>query len=494
MAAKPRRVWCTTLGCDKNLVDSEALLGRFAVHGFTLVEDPEQAEVWVVNSCGFIDAARRDSAETVADLASAKGDRTLVVTGCWAQEHAERIGREFPGVDLVGGVGQFDELIAAVADRTGSLPLTDPNEARYAGLIDRPLLTPSHVAFVKIGEGCNCHCTFCRIPLIRGKLRSRSVAEIESEVRGLVARGVTEVQLVSQNTSDFGRDSGENLLDLVVRLDRIEPLRRIRLLYLYAGLLTAEMALALLEVKKLVPYLDLPIQHASHRLLTAMRRPGDPVVAERFFATLRRARPDVVLRTTALLGFPGEEEADVEQLLDFMARVEFDHLGTYRYSPEVGTPAAALDDLPDPEEVADREARVLDLQAEISLRRQSGRLGQTFEVVVDAVAERIDSETELPTLLRGLAEGQMNESAERSAIERVIEQGGPVAVGRSHHFAYDLDGVVIMPAAGLRQGDWLDATWRAVTPFDVWAVPVTGDIGADGARSAARRKDHQRDA
>jgi len=475
MSPKNGRIWCATLGCDKNLVDSEALLGRFLARGYEAVAEPEDAAIWVLNTCGFIAAARSDSEDTLDELIAAKGDRLLVVTGCYAQEHGDQIRRAHPEVDLVGGVGRFDELIAALEEREPALPAIDPVHARYVGLADRPLLTPSHVAFVKIGEGCNCACTFCRIPIIRGKLRSRPVAEIEAEVRGLVERGVTEIQVVSQNTSDFGRDTGETLLELVRRLDAVSGLRRIRLLYLYAGLLSAENALRLLDLERVVPYLDLPIQHASPRILRAMKRPGDPDVAARFFATIRRERPDTVLRSTALLGFPGEAEEDVEQLLDFLARVEFDHLGTYRYSPEAGTAAAAMAGVVADEVVADREARVVDLQAEIAGRRQEARLGGVFDVVVDAVVPAGDPEAGAAEVLRQLPEATWLDERERETVKRVLGGNQPVALGRSHHFGYDLDGIVAIPGSGLAPGDWLAADFRAVTPYDVWAVPAGMD-------------------
>ena len=258
-----KRVYCHTLGCDKNLVDTEALLGRFASRGVAAVTDPDEADIWLLNTCGFIEAARRDSEETIRAFAEAKGDRTLVVTGCLAQEHGERIQRDYPQVDVVGGVGEFDRVVAAALAGFADWLAVPALEASYEGLVKRPLLTPGHVAFVKIGEGCNQGCTFCRIPLIRGKLRSRPVAEITEEVQALVDGGVSEVQLVSQNTSDFGRGTGEDLEDLLTVLDGIDGLRRIRLLYLYAGLFPAERALRILELPSVVPYLDLPVQHAS---------------------------------------------------------------------------------------------------------------------------------------------------------------------------------------------------------------------------------------
>lgn len=469
-----RRVYCHTLGCDKNLVDSEALLGRFRGCGLVIVDDPQQADIWLVNTCGFIAAARHDSEEAIAAFAAAKQGRTLVVTGCLAQEHGPKLQERFPQIDVLGGVGEFDRVAeAALAGQAGWLAVPAPS-ARYEGLVGRPLLTPDHVAFVKLGEGCSQTCTFCRIPLIRGPLRSRPVAEITAEVRDLAARGVGEIQLVSQNTSDYGRGTGEDLEILVRELSRVDGLRRIRLLYLYPGLFPAQRILRILELPNVVPYLDLPVQHASRRLLRAMRRPGDPKRVERFFHILRNERPDLVLRTTVLLGFPGEEEQDVEQLLDFMAEVAFDHLGTYRYSPEPGTSAAALAGRPPDEEVADREARVLDLQAEISARRLAALLGRRFAVVIDeTIADRgPDQRARRAELSAALLDGAWRGDADRARAALYMSRGGPLALGRSYHFGYDLDGVVVLPGSPrLAAGAWCEATFTGATAWDVWAEP-----------------------
>lgn len=487
-----RKVWCGTLGCDKNLVDSEALLGRFALRGVQPVGDPAEADIWVLNTCGFIDAARADSADTVGQLAAAKEGRTLVVCGCWSQEHGDSIRARWPEVDVVAGVGQFDRVVAAClgeeapaaapAPGPAAFPLAgpaapivaDPLEAHYVGMLDRPLLTPPHVAFVKIGEGCNFGCTFCRIPLIRGKQRSRPVAEVAEEVRRLVDRGVTEIQLVSQNTSDYGRDTGETLLELVRALDAVPGLRRQRLLYIYAGLVTVDDLKRLLDLPTVAPYLDIPVQHASPRILRAMRRPGGDRTSPAFFAALRAHRPDLALRSTALLGFPGEEEEDVALLADFLAEVRFDHLGTYRYSPEAGTPSAALPDAVPAEVALDREALIADLQAEISLERQTGRLGGRFTVVVDRVEAADDPDGGLPDVLAAVLEGAWRDEGEREALRGVLAAGAPVAVGRSHHYGYDLDGVVVLPAQGLEPGRWLTAEFAGASPYDTWARPADG--------------------
>jgi ribosomal protein S12 methylthiotransferase len=489
-----KRVWCATLGCDKNLVDSEALLGHFTRRGVLIVRDPDLADIWVLNTCGFIDAARGDSEDTLREMCEAKAGRLLAVCGCWSQEHGESIRDRFPAVDVVAGVGQFARVVEAClgsdatasaavvapdfplagpAGRADSLLITRPETAPYGGLVDRPLLTPAHVAFVKIGEGCNCHCTFCRIPLIRGPQRSRPVSEIIDEVRGLTARGVREIQIVSQNTTDFGRETGETLTQLVTALSGVEDLRWIRLLYLYSGLVSADDLRRLLDLPKVAPYLDLPVQHASPRLLKAMKRPGGEKSTPAFFQRLREGREDLVLRTTVLLGFPGEEDEDVEQLADFLAEVEFDHVGTHHFSRESGTPAASLPEQVPTEVVLDREALITDLQAEISQRRQLTRLGESFEVVIDEVVtapEREDSG--IDELVEALAEGEWLGVRERKAFDGVVGSAVSLALGRSYHFGYDLDGTVVLAAPGAVPGELVQARFVAVTPFDVWGETV----------------------
>ncbi|MBK7671527.1 MAG: MiaB/RimO family radical SAM methylthiotransferase [bacterium] len=481
-----RKVWCSTLGCDKNLVDSEALLGHFARRGAAIVREPEDADIWVLNTCGFIDAARGDSERALREMCEAKEDRFLAVCGCWSQEHGDMIRERFPDVDVVAGVGQFANVVAAclgeepaarvlapdfpLAGPASSAGLISrPEAAPYGGLVDRPLLTPSHVAFVKIGEGCNCHCTFCRIPLIRGPQRSRPVSEIVEEVRGLAGRGVREIQIVSQNTTDFGRETGETLLQLVTALSGVDDLRWIRLLYLYSGLVSADDLRRLLDLPKVAPYLDLPIQHASPRLLKAMKRPGGEKSSPAFFRKLREGREELVLRTTVLLGFPGEEDEDVEQLADFLAEVSFDHVGTHHFSPESGTPAARMDEQVSPEVVLDREALITDVQAGISLERQESRLGQVFDVVIDEVVEPDErGDSGVDELAADLADGQWLGKRERRDFDGVVGSAVSLAVGRSYHFGYDLDGCVLLAAPGARPGEIVKARFAAVTPFDVW--------------------------
>jgi len=465
-----RSVYAATLGCDKNLVDSEALLGRFVARGLHVTDDPDQADVWVLNTCGFIEAARQDSYDAIEQMCEDKGERLLIVTGCLTQERGDEIRADYPEVDLVSGVGNFDKVIEALELGEDRVPTTRPDDAVYDGLRDRPLLTPAHLAFVKISEGCNYRCSFCRIPIIRGDQRSRRVEQITDEVRSLVARGVGEVMLVSQNTSDFGRDTGEDLLALVRSLAEVEGLRWVRLHYLYPGIISTEKLSAILATPKVLPYLDMPVQHASPEVLRAMNRPvrTDKLVAQ--FAALRAAQPELVLRTTILLGFPGEEEEHVEEALDFLAAVRFDHVGTYRYSPEAGTRGAEMPLTVDPEEMADREALMTDLQVEIAGERQAGRLGTVHESVVD----RIDSVGEWRELLDELCADLDDTPA------WTTDDDAPVAVARTMHYAYETDGVVLMDGADEEPGIWGPVEISAVTPFDALArrLPTTEEGGS----------------
>jgi len=462
-----KRVFCATLGCDKNLVDSETLLGRFALKGVEAVEDPAAADIWILNSCGFIEASRSDSEETLQALIDMKETQVLVVFGCWSQEHDAMIKERYPEVDIIAGVGQFDKVVAACVGESApesklqSFPMAgaevpvktiidDPMAVKYSGMIGRPLLTPQHMAFVKIGEGCNCHCTFCRIPMIRGKQQSRFIADIEKEVQSLVQRGVTEIQLVSQNTSDFGRETGENLLDLVRVLNKVDGLKMMRLLYMYAGLVTVDDLLRILEFEKVAPYFDLPIQHASPRILKAMKRPGGETSSPRFFQALRREHPDLVLRSTALLGFPGEDDNDISLLEDFLAEVQFDHLGTYRYSPEEGTAAAGLPGRVPDEVILDREARIMDLQTDISQARQKTRLGKVFDVVVDKIITYEEAEDEgLPELVDSLDDAVWSDDDQYQIFSNLRDLGKTLAVGRSRQSTPGLQIQHVAPAKQL---------------------------------------------
>ena len=462
-----RRVYFETLGCEKNLVDSQAALGLLLGGGFIAVDTPRQADLIVLNTCGFLQAAREESLERIQDLGENKGNSKLVVMGCFVQGGTHAIRELVPEVDHLLGVGQYQALASLVEDGAVAPPLADPSEAPYAGYGVRALTGPSHVAHIKIAEGCDQSCTFCKIPFLRGKQRSRTVESIVEEARTLAGGGVREVILIAQNSSSYGIDlpSRPRLGELCRKLSEIDGIDWIRILYAYPPMFTDRLADEVYGVEKVVSYLDIPIQHASPRILEAMGRGYDPDGLRRRIERLRRIRPGIMLRSTALLGFPGESEEDVEVLLDFLAEVGFDHLGSFVYSHEEKTRAFELGDTVDAAEKEDRQARVEDLQWEISLERKGLLLGKKIEIVIDEVFED-SAAAELENLPSGLGE---DPRAEWST--------GPVAFGRSEGFCLEIDGGVWVQGAGLKAGDRLGVVPVGCGPYDLWAVPQSAPEG-----------------
>lgn len=460
---RERTVYLDTLGCEKNTVDSEGALGLLLQRGFRVVDDPHDAGLIVLNTCGFLDSARRESLDRLRELAEDKGGAQLVAMGCLVQGGTHDLQREVPGIDAVLGVGQYDRL-ADLFEGEPAGPLGTPDEAPYAGYGARALLTPAHVAHVKLAEGCNQSCSFCKIPALRGRQRSRRVPEILEEVHRLVAGGVREVILIAQNSSAYGIDlpGQPRLGDLCRALASIPQLRWIRVMYAYPPMFNLKLARDVYAVEKVVDYLDIPIQHASTAVLERMNRGYDPDQLRRQIDALRQLRPDIMLRTTALLGFPGEGEDDVVALMDFLDEVGFDHLGTFVYSHEERTPAFALEDDVDPHEKEDRRARVEALQWDIGLERKRGWLGRQVEVVVDEVFPGAED-----ALLEAVAIELGEDGREHWS--------GPVAFGRTEGFCYDVDGGVWLDGRGLRSGDLVKTRLVACGPYDFLAVPLTED-------------------
>ena len=434
------KIGLVSLGCPKNLVDSEVMLGLAERAGHEITGDAADADVLVVNTCAFIDSAKQESINTILEMAQHKTDgraKRLVVTGCLAERYREQLREQIPEIDAVLGTGEVDHIVGAIDGATaapttvglfrrgtdGNAEALDrrtpsaPNDASssepkaegprpkaghtsarhreadvlptylYDAATPRRLTTPGHYAYVKIAEGCDYNCAFCIIPKLRGAYRSRDVASVVAEARALAARGVKELLLVSQDTTFYGIDRDRQdrgaLGRLLRELDAIDGLEWIRLLYLYPTAITAETIEAMAACDKVVPYVDLPLQHASAAVLKRMRRPGTRKSYEALLANLRHALPDVTLRTTFVVGFPGETEADVDELVDFIKTIEFDHVGVFTYSHEEGTAAAAMeDDVPDAVK-RKRQRRVMQAQQRIVARRQKARIGRRFRVVVD---------------------------------------------------------------------------------------------------------------
>lgn len=370
-----------TLGCSKNLVDSEHLMAQLDEAGYEIVTDSNStdAKIVVVNTCGFIGDAKEEAIQTILECAEAKAEGRidrLFVMGCLSERYADELRDEIPEVDEYFGARSLKEVVEAL-------------EADYHPELetDRLLTTPEHYAYLKIGEGCNWHCAYCAIPLIRGNHRSVPMEKVLEEAEGLVAVGVKEIIVIAQDTTYYGKDLyGERrLAELLRRLCAIEGVEWVRLHYAYPTDFPQDVIEVLRDEPKMCKYLDIPLQHISDNQLKAMRRRITKAETEELVARLRREIPDIALRTTMLVGFPGETEEDFAELCEFVERVRFDRLGAFAYSEEEGTPSALTlkDDVPE-EVKEERVARLMKIQRRVSLALNAERVGKEMRVIIDS--------------------------------------------------------------------------------------------------------------
>lgn len=408
------KVGFLSLGCPKNLVDGEVMLGLARDAGHEITADAREAEVIVVNTCAFIDTAKEESVDAILEMARLKRDggcRRLVVTGCLAERYRDQLRAEIPEIDVVLGTSEVPGITEALAS-DGATPTSAPGSAAapltwhgrslgqdppaidylYDHTTPRLLTTPGHLAYVKIAEGCNYTCAFCIIPTLRGAYRSRPEDSIVAEAEQLAARGVRELLLISQDTTFFGVDRGERgaLARLLRRLDRIDGLSWIRLLYLYPTTVTDDVLEAMAASSKVCRYIDLPLQHASADVLRRMRRPGNREAYDRLLSRIRTFMPDVTLRTTFIVGFPGETDQDFADLRQFVADTEFDHVGVFTYSHEEGTRAWALDDTVPAAIKESRRVELMQLQRRIVAGRNRRRRGEVIPVMIDGPSPESD--------------------------------------------------------------------------------------------------------
>jgi ribosomal protein S12 methylthiotransferase len=388
-----------TLGCPKNLVDSERMLGLLRDDGWQFVRDPNGSDLVIVNTCAFIDASRRESYAAVEDMLSLKrsgGTRGVIVAGCLAERQKESLLEELPGLDAVIGVFSRDEVARAAERLIGGLhdqrSVFRPAPARALADTGRLRVTPRHVAYLKISEGCDRTCTFCAIPNMRGKHATKPIEDVLREARELAADGVKELVLVAQDTTYYGIDLyGEpRLVQLLAELEQVEGIEWIRLMYLYPIHFTDELIAAIARSPKILPYLDMPLQHASDAVLKRMQRRVNRTATENLLAKLRAAIPNLVLRTTFITGFPGETRQQFEELLEFSARWRFERVGVFTYSLEPDTPAARLDGhLPEAEKEARRD-ELMALQQEIAHEHAAAQVGQVCDVIIDTRSDARD--------------------------------------------------------------------------------------------------------
>jgi len=386
------KVHLTTLGCPKNQVDSELMLGALSEAGFPLADRPEDAECLIVNTCAFIDRAREESVATILELARLKERgrcRSLIVTGCLTQRYGGEILREMPEVDGILGTSNLSRIVDLVrqAANRHDWATSAPPGYLYDATTPRLLAAKVPYAYVKIAEGCDMGCTFCAIPQFRGRHRSRLLADIVSEVEALAARGIQEAILVSQDTLAYGRDlpGGGDIGDLLLALGETR-MPWIRPMYLHPAHVSDRL-IAKWRRARIVPYLDLPVQHGDDGILRAMRRAVTARRMKEVVAAFREAIPGLAVRTTVLVGFPGESEAALQNLLEFLDEVRFDRLGVFTYSPEDGTPSPGFPDQVPAEVAAERAAIVQDLQDRIAWERNQTLVGAVTDVLVDGPSQ-----------------------------------------------------------------------------------------------------------
>jgi ribosomal protein S12 methylthiotransferase len=373
-----------SLGCAKNLVDSEVMVGCLNEAGYRFTENPEMGDIIIINTCGFIRPAKEEAEEHIEQALGIKKRKTgikVVVTGCYVQRCEAALKSKFPEVDAWLGVSDFDKIVPAVK---GDVFSSSGRCFLYNHLTPRFVSTPRVWAYVKISEGCSHQCSFCAIPLIKGPYISRPVSSVVSEVEKLVSDGVREVNLISQDTTYFGREGGQKgqLPLLLDQLTGIKNLEWIRLLYSYPEEITDEL-LEMMEHEKICSYLDIPFQHSHPDILKVMGRGMDGGRAQSLLDRIRKRLPDVSLRTTLIVGFPGETEKEFEHLLSFVEACRFDHLGVFAYSPEEGTSCFSLGDVVSEKDKEERRKSIMSVQAEISLAHNKRRLGQVIEVLVE---------------------------------------------------------------------------------------------------------------
>ena len=398
------KVGFVSLGCPKNLVDSEVMLGHLRLKGYQITSKMDEAHILVVNTCSFIEDAKRESLDAIFEAASMKkagACERLIVAGCMVERYRETLLKDIPEIDACLGTRDI-EKIAEVIGGSGWEELDRNPSYLYDEHSPRLLTTPKATAYLKISEGCDHSCAFCIIPAIRGGQRSRSVESVVNEARQLVDQGVLEICLVAQDTTDYGRDFGqpEALATLIRELGKVQGLQWFRIHYAYPNRLSDEMIRAIAETHNCAKYLDMPLQHASSQLLKKMSRGGSSESFGRLIRKIRAACPEIHLRSNFIVGFPGETEADFDELKSFILAMQFDHVGVFTYSQEEGTPAFTLGDPIPLSEKIRRKNQILSLQQDIARSKNQHKIGKTLKVFIEGAHE------ETPMIFKGRHEGQ----------------------------------------------------------------------------------------
>ena len=426
------KVGFVSLGCCKNLVDSEQIMGVLRENGHEIVGDPRQADAIVINTCGFIQPAKEESINTIFEMSQYASK--LIVTGCLAQRYEETLRSEIPEIDAVIPIRDYGELAEKLQE-----VLKDAGNGSFSKS-ERALSGNPWSAYVKISDGCSNRCTYCAIPLIRGNQTSKLLSEVREEIEALAEHGVQEVTLIAQDTTKYGLDNYGRLMlaDLIREVDRIEGIRWIRILYMYPDEITEEVLQAMKESSKVLPYFDIPMQHASNRLLKLMNRRGTKEDVLALVSRIREMFPEATLRTTAIVGFPTETEEEFQELLDFVKEVRWDRFGAFTYSREEDTPAWSMSPEVDEQTAQRRLDQLMQVQEQISLESNQKKIGQVVEVLVE---ER----EALTGRYRGRSRADAPDEADGQVIFtslREIEPGTFVNVRIDEARPYDVAGVL----------------------------------------------------
>src|SRR5215210_2164177 len=448
-----KKVGFVSLGCPKNLVDSEVMMGQLKAAGYEITNNADEAETVVVNTCGFIESAKAESIEAILEATGAKANgkaQRVIVAGCLVERYRDDLIKELPEVDAFIGTNEVNRILEAADEKKNfrELPLLPigNKSATYLYDFDTPRYraTASHTAFIKIAEGCDRPCTFCSIPSMRGSFRSRRFGSIIEEARNLAKQGVKEVVLIAQDSSRYGEDLGEvdALAALIRALGEIEELKWVRVMYAYPTHISDAFLAAIAETPKAVKYLDMPLQHASRNVLKLMKRGGTKESLERLIARVRSAVPGIAIRTTFITGFPGETDEDFDELIRFVQNCRFDNLGVFTYSDEEGTAAYELPNKVDPKVAMQRRNRLMKEQAKISKELNKAKIGNTYKVLFEGLSQESD------LLFQGRLQGQTQEIDGYILINDMPENlepavGGIYNVLITQAHAYDLVGEII---------------------------------------------------
>lgn len=433
-----------SLGCSKNLMDAEIMTGILKEKGYEFVEEFDEADIIIVNTCGFIRDAKQESIDTIVELSQLKEFgklKYLIVTGCLAQRYADELLEEIPEIDAIVGTGNFMNISEIIDRLESEKNVTEIGNIEFAfdETLPRYVSTPEHMAYLKIGEGCSNHCTYCIIPKLRGKYRSRKIEDIVEEAKTLAAEGVKELVVIAQDTTRYGEDLyGEaKLAELLEELAGIEGIKWIRIMYSYPESITEKLIDVIAAHDNICSYFDMPIQHASNRVLKRMNRRTSKEDIRNKVEMIRSKIPDAVIRTTVIVGFPGETEEDLEELIEFMKEIKFDRLGAFAYSREEDTPADRMDGHMDEEIKEERRDRVMMVQQAISEEINQKREDKVFEVLIEEEAEE--------GVYVGRTQGDAEEidSVVYVNSEEELEIGSFVNVYITEAMEYDLIGDVV---------------------------------------------------